>query len=154
MFLLVSGNCPAQSSGLMAKNIVYLDFGLLLTSGFGTIGFGINYERMLSDNISIRAGVNIGKLAAGVSGDAVGSSGIGFPVSVNYLTNNKNKFEIGLGGGPRIPFDNLNNTGITFIPAARLGYRYQTYEKGMIYRLGFDLPSNMYLSLGSVGYHF
>lgn len=134
-----------------ANNIIYLDLGVFFTSGAAAIGVGLNYERMLSDNVSIRTGVNIGLFAAGKSGDAFSGSGIGFPISVNYMTNNKNKFEIGTGAGPYIGFGNQK---VKLLPAVRIGYRYQTDEEGMMYRAGVEFPSNFYISLGGIGYQF
>lgn len=134
-----------------ANNIIYLDLGIIFTGSSGALGVGLNYERMLSDNVSIRAGVNIGMFGAGKSGDAFGGSGIGFPVSFNYMTNNKNKFEVGAGGGPYIGFDTKK---VKLMPAARIGYRYQTDEDGMMYRAGVEFPSNLYISLAGIGYHF
>lgn len=145
-----AGNSYSQTV-VKADNIVYLDFGLIFTGSAAALGVGLNYERMLSDNISIRTGVNIGIFAAGRSGDAFSGSGIGFPVSLNYLTNNKNKFEIGAGAGPYIGFGNKK---VSVLPAVRLGYRYQTEEEGMMYRAGLEFPSNFYVSIGSIGYHF
>ncbi|HEY5124085.1 MAG TPA: hypothetical protein VIK14_10150 [Ignavibacteria bacterium] len=136
-----------------AKNIISLDFGIIMFPGAAAVGIGLNYERMLNDNISIRGGINIGIMAAGNSGDAVASSGIGIPVTINYMTSSKNKFEIGLGGGPRFDLsDNYNK--IRLLPAVKLGYRYQPDEKGMIYRVGLDFPANLYLSTVGIGYHF
>jgi hypothetical protein len=134
-----------------AKNIVYLDVGIIFTGSTGALGVGLNYERMLNDNVSIRTGVNIGIFGAGTGGDAFAGSGIGFPVSVNYMTNNKNKFEIGAGAGPYLGFDNRK---LKLLPAVRLGYRYQTDENGLMYRAGVEFPSNMYISLGGIGYQF
>ena len=67
------------------------------------------------------------------------------------MTNNKNKFEAGIGGGPYLSFSESN---ISLLPAIRLGYRYQPDESGMMYRLGVELPANTYISFGGVGYHF
>jgi hypothetical protein len=136
-----------------AKNIISLDFGILIIPGGTALGIGLNYERMLNDNISIRGGINIGVLAAGVSGDAFANTGIGIPVTVNFMTNNKNKFEVGIGGGPRFGlYDYVNK--VDLLPAVKLGYRYQPDEKGMIYRFGLDFPANFYLSTLGLGYHF
>ena len=129
-----------------AKNIISLDFGLVIFSGAAAAGIGINYERMINDYISIRAGINIGIIAA-----SDGSIGIGLPVTVNYMTRAKNKFELGLGGGPRLDLYDYN---IKLLPALKLGYRYQPDEKGMFYRFGLDLPANFYLSTFGIGYHF
>ncbi|MFZ4591910.1 MAG: hypothetical protein ACOYN6_12990 [Ignavibacteria bacterium] len=134
------------------KNIVYLDLGVIITGTPYAFGVGLNYERMLSDNFSIRAGVNLGLYNNYVIGDKVAGTSIGFPVTINYMTNNKNKFEAGLGGGPRISLTD-ENTNI-FFPSIRLGYRYQPDESGMMYRLGVELPSNMYISLAGIGYKF
>ena len=134
------------------KNILYLDIGIIFTGGSYAFGMGLNYERMVSDNLSVRAGVNLAFYNTHVTGDKVEGTSIGFPVTLNYMTNNKNKFEAGLGGGPRISLTD-ENTNI-FFPAVRLGYRYQPDETGMIYRLGIEIPSNVYISLGGIGYQF
>jgi hypothetical protein len=134
------------------RNIVYLDLGVIITGTPYAFGVGLNYERMLSDNLSLRAGVNLGFYNNHVIGDKISGTSIGFPVTINYMTNNKNKFEAGLGGGPRISLTDENTN--VFFPALRLGYRYQPDESGMMYRLGVELPSNMYISLAGVGYQF
>ena len=134
------------------KNIVYLDLGVIITGTPYAFGVGLNYERMLSDNLSLRAGVNLGFYNNYVIGDKISGASIGFPVTLNYMTNGKNKFEIGLGGGPRISLTDENTN--LFFPAIRLGYRYQPDESGMMYRFGVELPSNMYISLAGIGYKF
>jgi hypothetical protein len=149
--LFLFTNCYTQEI-TKANNIIYLDVGLIFSGGSFALGMGVNYERMLNDNFSIRGGVNIGFYNTHVIGDKIAGTSIGFPVTFNYMTNNKNKFEAGLGGGPRISLTD-NNSNI-FFPAFRLGYRYQTDEEGMMYRAGIDLPSNMYISLAGIGYHF
>lgn len=151
ILILIAANNSFSQVNSKANNIIYLDLGIIFTGSSGALGVGLNYERMLSDNVSIRAGVNIGMFGAGKSGDAFGGSGIGFPVSFNYMTNNKNKFEVGAGGGPYIGFDTKK---VKLMPAARIGYRYQTDEDGMMYRAGVEFPSNLYISLAGIGYHF
>jgi hypothetical protein len=130
-----------------AKNIISIDFGLVVISGAAAAGIGINYERMINDYVSIRTGINIGVIAAGSGG----SAGVSLPLTVNFMTKAKNKFELGLGGGPRL---DLFDYKITLLPAAKLGYRYQPDEKGMFYRIGLDIPANFYLSTCGIGYHF
>lgn len=147
---LLSVNCYAQNN-LTAKNIIYFDFGVILLPGAGAIGCGISYERMIDDNFSFRTGVNINILASGSGGDAFSSKSIGFPISINYMTKNKNKFEVGLGGGQNWGLDNKH---FMFLPSVRLGYRYQPDENGMMYKAGLEFPSNFYISLAGIGYHF
>lgn len=149
--VFLSLNCYSQEI-TKAKNTVYLDVGLILGGSDIVVGVGLNYERMLNDNFSIRAGVNIAYVATHVIGDKVISSGMGFPVTINYLTNNKNKFEAGLGYGPRINFT-YDNT-LEFVPAIKLGYRYQPDDNGLMFKAGLELPSNIYISLLGAGYHF
>lgn len=148
--LLLNINTYSQVNTI-SKNIVYLDIGIIFAGNFGALGVGLNYERMLNDNVSIRTGVNIGMFGAGKSGDAIGGSGIGFPISLNCMTNNKNKFEVGAGAGPRYEFVTQK---LKILPAVRVGYRYQDNENGMMYRAGLEFPSNMYISIGGIGYQF
>ena len=156
LFILVISSFAISSANSQiekAKNVIYLDFGVTLTGGLSTFGVGLNYERMVSDNISVRAGVNLSLFGVSDGGDSFSGKGISFPVTVNYMTNAKNKFEVGLGGGPRINLSNSNNS-VSLYPAIRLGYRYQTDEEGMVYRLGVELPANTYISIAGLGYKF
>ena len=149
LFLFV--NCYSQEIS-KANNIIYFDVGLILAGNSIAVGMGLNYERMLNDNLSIRVGANIGFFGTYVIGDKISGTGIGFPITLNYLTNNKNKFEAGLGGGPWINLNQENS--FTFFPAIKLGYRYQPEEKGLMFKAGLELPANMYISLAGAGYHF
>jgi hypothetical protein len=149
LFLFV--NCFSQDIS-KANNIIYLDVGLILSGNTIFVGVGLNYERMLNDNFSIRAGANIGFFRTSLIGDKMEGTCIGFPVTFNYLTKNKNKFETGLGGGPWINLD-IDNS-LAFFPAIRLGYRYQPDENGLIFKTGVEIPANAYVSLAGLGYHF
>lgn len=151
LLMLIAVEQSLSQTNSKANNIIYLDLGIIFAGSTGAVGIGINYERMISDNVSIRAGVNIGMFGAGKSGDAFGGYGIGFPVSFNYMTNNKNKFEVGAGGGPYLALD---NNKVRLLPAVRIGYRYQADDNGMMYRAGVEFPSNLYISLAGIGYHF
>ena len=135
-----------------ANNTIYLDFGLIFSRSAVAMGCGLNYERMLNDNFSIRGGVNIGFFGAGVAGDAVSGTCISFPVTFNYMTRNKNKFEAGLGGGPFFNLDMENS--FSFFPAGKIGYRYQPDEGGLMLKAGLEIPANTYLSFGGIGYSF
>jgi hypothetical protein len=153
ILLICCSNCSPQSFDGMAKNIISIDFGLFLTRGIGTVGVGINYERMISENVSIRGGVNFGMFGVAVV-DAFSGTGISFPVTVNFMTKNKNKFEVGIGGGPHFEIGNVKDNYVKFYPAVRFGYRYQPDDKGVIYKLGAEVPANFYLSFAGAGYHF
>lgn len=154
LFLFITSNCYSQSFENKAKNIIYIDFGIFLSRNIGTIGIGLNYERMLSNNVSIRAGVNIGLFGVAEGGDGFAGVGVGFPVTINYMTNNKNKFETGIGGGPHFELGNSSNYNLRFFPAVRFGYRYQPDEKSAIFKIGAEVPANFYLSFVGIGHHF
>ena len=136
----------SYSQNNKAKDIIYIDFGFNLLA----VGIGINYERVLNDNFSFRAGVNI---AAMFLMNAGLDAGISLPVTINAMTGNKNKFSVGLGLGPRI---NLTREGefkspINIFPAANIGYRYQPNVKDIFVKTGIDFPANTYFSILSVG---
>jgi hypothetical protein len=126
-----------------SKNIYYLDIGINLFA----VGIGVNYERMFSENMSIRVGANIGTIIWSSKGN---ESGIGFPVTINYMTNKTGKFEIGGGAGLRI---NLLEKGkLEIWPAGRIGYRNQPENNGIMWRCVLDFPANCYLSNLSFGF--
>lgn len=149
--LLYIVNCNSQQIS-KANNSIYLDFGIIFSRSAIALGCGLNYERMLNDNFSVRGGVNIGFFGAGVSGDAISGTCLSFPVTFNYMTKNKNKFEAGLGGGP---FFNLEQEkSFSFFPAGKIGYRYQPDEGGLMLKAGLEVPANTYLSIVGIGYSF
>lgn len=128
------------------KDIFYVDFGF----NFVAIGIGINYERILNDNFSIRAGVNIAADFL-MGSDLV--AGVSVPLTINAMTSNKNKLAIGIGFGPRLNLtrnDKIKSL-INIFPAASIGYRYQPDVKSIFVRAGFDFPANLYFSLLSIG---
>jgi hypothetical protein len=151
---LITINCHSQSFDNIAKNIIYIDIGVFLSRSIGTVGIGLNYERMISTNVSVRAGVNFGMFGVYAGNDGFAGNGVSFPVTINYLTNNKNKFEVGIGGGPHFEIGSTSNCKMRFLPAVRLGYRYQPDEKGTIFKIGAEVPANFYLSFAGTGYHF
>lgn len=149
--IIFSVNLIKAQENIAGKNIVYLDVGIILSLNFLSAGAGLNYERMLNDNISFRAGINIGFFGTGGSGDAISGTSIAFPLTFNFMTNNKNKFEAGFGGGPVI---SLKDGRFSYLPAIRAGYRYQPDENGLMLKAGLEFPSNLYLSVFGAGYSF
>ena len=135
------------------KDIIYLDFGLLMAGGTGgTIGFGINYERMLNNNISARVGINFSTDATGF-GPNRSSWMMGIPISAQFFTSANNRLEGGIGSG--IAFNIKGHIEKTMFPGAvlRLGYRYQKRDgEGKFIKVGLEFPSNLYFSLVGVGY--
>lgn len=154
LFLLIffiASFCNSQTFDNIAKNIIYIDFGIFPASDAGIIGIGLNYERMISTNFSIRGGINYSFVGASKNNNKYVSDGIGFPITINFMTKNKNKFEVGIGGGPHYE---IKNSYFKMLPSLRLGYRYQPDDEGGIFRLCSEFPSNLYVSFLGGGYHF
>jgi hypothetical protein len=143
----------SQSDLPEARNSIYLDVGFFLGATEGNIGIGINYERMIHKNFNMRIGVNLCYHSR--SGRYDNSKYIlGFPLTASYLTSNNNKFEIGLGGGPRVELKGENKYKIDLAPAFKIGYHYQANNNGMTFRLGIDVPANAYVAPIGIGYTF
>lgn len=116
------------------NNIIYFDLSTLVIMG----SISANYERILSDNFSLRGGI----------GFAYFTDKIYFPTMLmcNFLTKGENKFEIGLGGS--LITENYN----PIKPAFSVGYRYQDKNDGFVFRTGlswvFYYGMGFHLSLG------
>ena len=140
---------PLQSDSLpsQAKNALYLEIATIVLAG----GVSVNYERMLTDNISVRTGLGAGYYTSLQSeySDATAIATMGM---LNLLTaGNNHKFEIGAGVSVIFPVKNkkgvLHFLGdrdfipgqISFMPACALGYRYQQSEGGFFFRAGLSL---------------
>jgi hypothetical protein len=114
------------------NNFFYLEAGLF--------GYGANYEHMLSENASIRFGVNFSTTLD--LGGGTSHRTHAFPVMLNLMSEGKNKLEIGVGVGPYY-IENRDNS--EFKPAVQVGYRYQQEKPGFFFRCGIGYPSNLIL---------
>lgn len=131
------------------KDVIYIDFGALIAGTTATLGIGINYERMLNNNISIRAGINF----VSQEGRFTRNLMIGAPVSANFFTSADDRIEGGIGSG--IAFNVIGHVEKNMFPSAtfRFGYRYQKRDgEGKFIKAGLEFPSNLYFSLIGLGY--
>jgi len=134
----------ADSSDRKAKNLVY--FELLGNGGL----YSINYERMLSNDMSARLGFSYFSVSAsGSSGDGnqatAKASLVTAPALFNYMVGGKNhKFETGAGatliyvsasasGGAA----NASGEGVGVAGTAVAGYRYSPSDGGFVFRVGY-----------------
>ena len=151
------------SSGFAQNNTIYLE---LLGNG---LLYSLNYDRMVTDNISVRAGY--GGLT--VSNSTVSSGVIVtedikitlIPVLANYLRGEGNhKLEMG-GGIVLVSVDYSGNVAdVDFslaadgaIPTGNLGYRYQKSEGGFFFKASLCpfFAETMVTSVGlGFGYSF
>jgi hypothetical protein len=131
------------------KDVIYIDIGIVIFGTAENVGFGINYERMLNNNISIRVGINMATEASRFGKNIM----LGFPVSAQFFTSANNRLEGGIGTG--IALNIKGHIEDNYLPGIvlRAGYRYQKRDsEGKFIKVGLEFPSNMYFSLIGVGY--
>ena len=147
---LISINAFPQSNMPEARNNVYLSFGFV---PFGPLSVGLNYERMISPNACIKIGVNYSYMFS-PNPDFPDDAYISIPITINYLTLNNNKFEIGVGGGPNFKVQGMKGDHFPLYPAFSIGYRYQLESNSMFYRIGVEMPAALAFNQYGIGYHF
>lgn len=150
LIIIFCGNAFPQSGMPETRDIFYLSFGFV---PFGPVSVGVNYERMISPNASIRLGVNYSYWFSPTP-DFPDDAYLSFPVMVNYLTSNNNKFEAGLGGGPIIKVKGVKDKIFPLYPAFGIAYRYQLQSSSMVYKMGIEMPAAPAFNLYGIGYHF
>ncbi len=130
LFLIVS---PAQAQDApLPKNSLYLELG------GNALAYSINYDRLLNDDFSVRAG--IGFFSTDL--DEGGSSSIaGIPILANYLLGSGNS-RLELGAGLLIVTGSFDLAGASESDAAVAGtgtfaYRFQKPEGGVFFKAGF-----------------
>jgi len=124
-------------SNQRANNSIYMT--ICVYPGYSV---GMNYERLVSSNFTIRTGVYFVV--------SKNFEGFKFPITLNYMTSNNNKFEIGLGFSPGYDLSGSSHV-FRILPAGTIGYRYQLQRESPFLRFGVDYPN--YISIGT-GYHF
>ncbi len=140
-------NIPLLSQG---KDVIYIDIGLIALYE-ENIGIGINYERVLNNNVSFRTGVNIAFDFSKPSSLMI----LGLPAGLNFFTGGNNRFELGVGSGGNLWLDHSHAGKIQPGALLRIGYRYQKKNaEGKFIKAGLELPCNHYLSLFGGGYGF
>ncbi len=177
--LFTSGALKAQQGGVgvppsgasaWAQNAVYVE---LLGNG---LVYSINYDRFISPNSSIRAGIGYIGLSASaptdngdgtVSNNNVSASLLTIPITFNYFLGShdekgrlsSSKFELGLGiifidAGES--FGAISAAGVGVGGTATVGYRYQSYDGGFVFRVGFTpvFALSAFFPYGGIGAGF
>lgn len=147
-----------------AKNAIYLDL-----AGPGLF-YSINYDRVLTDDLSARIGLSYFSAGASAGGASASFSYLAIPLTVSYLGigSAANIFEVG-GGGTFMRVegsgvvdsgeDSVSGGGSVTVMALTgiAGYRHQDPEGGFVFRIGVsplvlttgDVLPWGYLSLGA-----
>jgi hypothetical protein len=136
---------PAQAQ-VTAPNGIYLEVG-----GNGLL-YTFNYDRFMSNDISLRAGIEYIGLAAAGGDVSVSISMLLIPVTFNYFIASHSDGKVGsskleLGAGVLIvnlsgtasgsAGNVFSNSGFGIGGTATIGYRYQPSDGGFIFRIGF-----------------
>lgn len=133
-----------QSTDRKAKNLVYLE--LLGNGGL----YSINYERMLSNDLSARLGFSYFSISASASSSdgsqsSAKASIVTAPALFNYMVGGKNhKLEMGAGatliyvsasasGGAA----SASGEGVGVAGTGVAGYRYSPADGGFVFRVGY-----------------
>jgi hypothetical protein len=89
-----------------------------------SVGLGVYYERMVSDNFAARAGVSTLIV------------GYGIPLGVSYLSSGNHKFELG-GGVTHLEITDWVGMHRGLVGSANIGYRYQREQPGFMMRAAY-----------------
>ncbi len=133
------------------KNNVYIDAGYLLLIYY----YNINYERMLTEYISLRLGYGYAETIGSLAGGCCNKKGENLNILFNLLLFEGNsKVEIGLG----VSYIGFNKYYLDynqiFSNSFSIGYRYQPKYGGIFFKVGI---SKFYPGAGlnlSLGYTF
>jgi hypothetical protein len=135
-------NTPAKSAdskGRKAKNLVYLE---LLGNG---IAYSVNYERMLTDDLSARLGFSYLSVTIGSGESAVKADVVTAPMLLNYTVGGRNhRAELGAGATVLYASASSSSGGVTssgegaaIVGTGVVGYRYSPADGGFVFRAGF-----------------
>lgn len=129
----------AESEGRKAKNLVYLE--LLGNGGV----YSINYERMLTDDLSARLGFSYLSIGASAGDTSAKANLVTAPVLINYTVGGKNH-RAELGAGATLVYVSASSTGggvgssgegVGVLGTGVVGYRYSPADGGFVFRAGF-----------------
>jgi hypothetical protein len=147
LLLHISERIEAQQVDSLNPGVpgsLYLDVATVLLAGNASI----NYEISLKKHTLLRIGFGTGYFS---EWETETSSSIGLLVMLNFLTSGSDyRFEYGIGGS--INRNKGETTEWKVLPAFVIGYRYQSYTGGFVFRIGlgyvFSYGFPIYSSVG------
>jgi len=148
LLLFFSGRTEAQQADSLNPGVpssLYLDISTALLMGNASI----NYEIPLQNNTLLRVGFGPGYIVELF--ESRGGTSLGLLAMVNFLTSGSAyRFEFGIGGS--VNRVEKRTTEWKALPAIVIGYRYQSYSGGFVFRIGlgytFSFGFPLYVSVG------
>ena len=148
VFLFITGRTEAQQADSLNPGVpgsLYLDFATILLAGNASI----NYEIPLQNHTLLRVGFGPGYIVELF--ESRGGTSLGLLAMLNFLTTGSAyRFEFGIGGS--INRIEKRTTEWRTLPAIVVGYRYQSYSGGFVFRIGlgytFSFGFPLYVSIG------
>lgn len=130
---------PSSDGARTANNVIFAE---LLGNG---LLYSVNYERFLSDDLSVRVGFGYVSVNASSSDSSAHASLLTVPVLVNYYVGGvNNKLQLGIGGTfvdvsaatSTAGSGAVSGTGFMPIATGVVGYRYIPHDGGFAFGVG------------------
>ena len=142
----------AASEGRVAKNSVYAE-------GLGPGGaYSINYERMVHEDVGVRAGLSYMSWSASAGSSEASASMFSLPITASYIGVSAGSHALEIGGGATLFYAtgsssslglSTSGSGVAGYGTALLGYRIQPRDGGFQFRVGLATLFGPGLSLSS-----
>jgi len=130
---------PSNDGARTANNVIFAE---LLGNG---LLYSVNYERFLSDDLSVRVGFGYVSVNASSSDSSAHASLLTVPVLVNYYVGGvNNKLQLGIGGTfvdvsaatSTAGSGAFSGTGCMPVATGVVGYRYIPHDGGFAFGVG------------------
>jgi len=141
-----------RASERSAKNSVFVE-GL----GPGVV-YSVNYERMVHDDLGVRAGLSYISMSASAGTTSASSTALFFPLTASYVGISSGSHALELGGGATLFYGSgsassfgvsTEGSGMAALGSASAGYRLQPLDGGFQFRVGLSTLFGPGLSLST-----
>jgi hypothetical protein len=129
------------SSERSAKNSIFVE-------GLGAgVAYSVNYERLVLNDLGVRAGLSYMSFSASVGDVSASSSMLLIPLTANYIGISSGSHALEIGAGPTLFYGsgsassmgiNTEGSGMSALGTLALGYRLQPTDGGFQFRAGVN----------------
>jgi len=150
----VSTTRAQQTEPTSSRDKSFAQSAIFLELGGNALVYSVNIDRMIDDNKGFRIGIGYMGLSAGTvnsdgtAEDDVSASMLLVPAMFNFFVGSQDKYnhlgssklELGIGAilvSANGKFGSTSFSGTGVGGTATIGYRYQPYDGGFVFRIGF-----------------